>query len=143
MAFTSGYFILGVFPIILLVYWLLWHTYSAPLAFSWLSLGSILLYGWWDSTHLSVLVASLFVNYALGFWLSRVPESKPRFKALFLAVGIAINIFILGYYKYLYFFVDIVNTVIQTSYVATGTDIPLGISLSLTFVQIAYLVDVL
>jgi alginate O-acetyltransferase complex protein AlgI len=70
-----------------------------------------------------------------------VPESKPRFKALFLAVGIAINIFTLGYYKYFYFFVDIVNTVLQTSYVATAADIPLGVSF-LTFVQIAYLVDV-
>lgn len=141
MSFTSGYFILGFYPIILLVYWLLRHTHSAPLAFSWLSLCSILLYGWWDSTHLPLLVASLFVNYALGFWLSRVPECKPRFKALFLAVGIAINIFTLGYYKYFYFFVDIVNTVLQTSYVATAADIPLGISF-LTFVQIAYLVDV-
>lgn len=141
MSFTSGYFILVFFPIILLVYWLLWQRYSAPLAFSWLSLCSILLYGWWDSTHLPVLVASLFVNYALGFWLSRVPESKPRYKALSLALGIAVNIFTLGYYKYLYFFVDIVNTVFQTSYVATTTDIPLGISF-LTFVQIAYLVDV-
>lgn len=141
MSFTSSIFILGFYPIILLVYWLLGSRYSASLAFSWLSLCSILLYGWWDSTHLPVLVASLFVNYALGFWLSRVPGSKPRLKALSLAAGIAVNIFALGYYKYLYFFVDIVNTVLQTSYVATATDIPLGISF-LTFVQIAYLIDV-
>ena len=101
MSFTSSTFILGFYPIILLVYWLLRHRYSASLAFSWLSLCSILLYGWWNSTHLPVLVASLVANYALGFWLSRVPGSKPRLKALSLAAGIAVNIFALGYYKYL------------------------------------------
>ncbi|MDZ4853350.1 MAG: MBOAT family protein [Nitrospirota bacterium] len=141
MSFTSSDFFLGFYPITLLGYWFLRHRYSAPLAFSWLSLCSILLYGWWDSTHLPVLAASLCVNYALGAWLSRVPGSKPRLKSLSLAAGIAVNVFALGYYKYFWFFVDSVNTVLQTSYAATSTDIPLGISF-LTFVQIAYLVDV-
>lgn len=57
--------------------------------------GSYLLYATWAHWFVLVLLASTLMNYLLGKWLQRQPSR------LALAVGILLNLALLGTYKYL------------------------------------------
>ncbi|MGB3493142.1 MAG: MBOAT family protein [Elainellaceae cyanobacterium] len=71
-------------------------------------------------------------------------EKKPGFSRgslFFLVGGIAVNLVILGYYKYANFFVDNLNAIADFDLQLKTIVLPLAISF-FTFQQIAYLVDV-
>ena len=141
MYFTSNYFLLAIYPFTLVVFWLLQRFTSGPLALSWLALSSFLIYAWWDSSSVPLLIISVVTNYCLGEWIHRVQETAHRHRTLILSLGIAFNLLALAYYKYATFLASITMSSLSISYEMTAESIPLGISF-LTFVQIAYLVDV-
>ena len=59
---------------------------------------------------------------------------------LLLIFGIAVDVLVLGYFKYTDFLIDTANTVLQTDFLLQHILLPLGISF-FTFQKIAYLVD--
>lgn len=141
MLFASGYFLLVIYPLILIVFLMLQKTSLGSLSLGWLALSSILLYAWWDPVSLPLLLASMMGNYALGNQIIRVPEPAQQRKTIFLMLGITLNLLALAYYKYLAFLANIAHPLLGFSHETPATPIPLGISF-LTFLQIAYLVDV-
>jgi D-alanyl-lipoteichoic acid acyltransferase DltB (MBOAT superfamily) len=80
----------------------------------------------------------MLFNYSVGMALSTGKAQKLR--KLFLISGIAINLGLLGYFKYFNFFVDQMNWLLVTDYHVEKILLPLAISF-FTFQQIAYLVD--
>ena len=103
-----------------------------------MSLVSLVFYGWWNPTYVLLILISLIFNYAWGALVSG--SLTTQWRRLLLAMGIGVNLAVLGYYKYSNFFVDIVNTVGNNRIALEPIILPLGISF-LTFLQIAYLVD--
>tara|TARA_R110002049_G_scaffold285698_2_gene466851 strand:+ start:72445 stop:73989 length:1545 start_codon:yes stop_codon:yes gene_type:complete len=98
---------------------------------TWLLLASAIFYTWWKPADLFVLASSVVVNFRLGQMISR-----DRSRSL-LAIGIALNLGLLGYFKYTGF---LLGTLGLADHDFAQIALPLGISF-FTFQQIAYLVD--
>jgi len=135
MEFSSYTFVLFFLPATLLGAAVLMRVGTQNARMLFLAAASILFYAWWDWRFVSVLALSLIVNYLVGLSLARQAR-KPV-----LAAGISFNLLLLGYFKYVDFFIANVNAAFGGDIAALSIILPLGISF-FTFQQIAYLVDV-
>lgn len=139
MLFNSYFFIFLFFPCVLGVFIFLNGLSSNKFAKVWLVGSSIFFYGWWNANYVPLILFSIVMNYTLGLWLSKIKNISYQ-KKIILASGIIINLGLLGYYKYLGFFMSIGNGIIGTSVSINQIILPLAISF-FTFQQITYLVD--
>jgi alginate O-acetyltransferase complex protein AlgI len=108
---------------------------------AFLLLASVVFYSAWNPRYLILLAASVSFNYAL----SKVLIKRGASRSLILGVGVTCNLLLLGFFKYLNFFVQTVTAVTghelpSLSAFSSSILLPLGISF-FTFQQIAYLVD--
>ena len=67
-------------------------------------------YAWWNPIYLILIIFSILVNYTIGNLL-KSSDINQLFslsikKKLILIVGISINLFLLGYFKYANFFIE-------------------------------------
>jgi alginate O-acetyltransferase complex protein AlgI len=140
MLFNSYVFIFAFFPIVFFGFYTI-GKHSHALASLWLAAASLFFYGWWDVRYVSLLLVSIVFNYAVGYLiarsLARTQANQPR---MLLVVAIAVNLILLGYFKYAHFFVDNLNYLTGTTLSLGQVILPLGISF-FTFTQIAFLVD--
>lgn len=95
---------------------------------------SLVFYGWHNPTMTALLLVGMAVNYALGLVLL---AGRSR---LLLGLGIAVNLAVLAWFKYLGFFAEIAADLTGTSWSVARVALPLAISF-FTFQQIAWLVD--
>ena len=101
MLFNSHAFAL-FFAVLLPAYWLLSRW---PRAQNVLLLGAAYyFYSRWDPRFLSLLILSTVMDYACGLWVARV-EDPGRRKAV-VALSMALNLGMLGFFKYYNFFAD-------------------------------------
>ena len=88
-----------------------------------------------------LLVFSTMLGYFLGIGMDKRREEKGKRKAL-MVTGVTVNLLILGFFKYAYFFTDLFNSTFGTSFsIAIQIILPVGISF-FTFQNISYIVDV-
>ena len=138
MIFNSLQFAL-FFGVVLAVYWFLPHR-----AQNWFLLGaSYLFYGYWDYRLLGLLA---FVTAAAFVTAQRIEAaSSPQLRKRWLLVAVAVNLVVLGFFKYFGFFVDSAHRVTDLA----GLDLPshvldivlpIGISFY-TFHAISYAMD--
>jgi alginate O-acetyltransferase complex protein AlgI len=140
MLFNSYGYIFAYLPATLLVYFLLGKQ-STKLASIWLTAASLFFYAWWNPKYIILLVLSIIFNYVIGMQLSRSYESSLRSRmSRVLVVGVSVNLLLLGYYKYMNFFIANVSEVLGTNFNMEEIILPIGISF-FTFTQIAFLVD--
>jgi len=137
--FHSYGFIFLFLPLTLLGFFLLGRLGLFRWALAWLVLASLIFYGWWDADYLVLLLASIVVNYHLGRALASRQAGNIAAKGL-LAMGIAVNLALLAYFKYAVFIVGNINQLAGSDYQVPEIVLPLAISF-FTFQQIAYLVD--
>lgn len=155
LIFTSFYFwaffalVLGVYSFIHKKFVIRsFFLFAASLFFYWKTSGFFFL----------ILIFSTIVDYVIGLVMH---NSKQRWAKLFLlVVSVVVNLAVLSYFKYAYFFTDTFNQVFETDYgvmnhfawmfnTATDTNyftvskilLPVGISF-FTFQTISYTVDV-
>ncbi|MDF5714784.1 MAG: MBOAT family protein [Rhizonema sp. NSF051] len=94
-----------------------------------------------------LLLLSIAVNWLIGEVLVRLRAKQPDAQSMTSAIravlflGIAFNLGLIGYFKYINFFIDTVNSLGATLGKINGLVLPLGISFY-TFEQISYLVGV-
>jgi alginate O-acetyltransferase complex protein AlgI len=139
MLFNSHEFILLFLPITLLLFFGLSRLGQYKLAKIWLVLTSLFFYGWWNPVYLALIIFSKLANYGIGIVLEQKVTIENQRK-LVLFGGVALNLVLLGYFKYANFFVDTTNSLIGTQLFLNKIVLPLGISF-FTFQQVAYLVD--
>lgn len=137
MLFNSYVFIIGFLPMTLFLYY-----FSAkkcgPACAKWvLILASLFFYSWWDVGNLPILLGSIAVNYLTA---ERILAEEGGKRKIWLAVGVAFNLALLGYFKYAGFTVDNLNGLLGMQLPVPEIALPLGISF-FTFTQTAYLVD--
>lgn len=145
MLFNSYNFLFVFLPIVLIGFQLL-RGFRFRFAVSWLVLMSLVYYGWWnpDPTqpwspkYVLIIVSSCLANYLFGRFLAGHRHKKTG-KAM-LTAGVAANLALLGYYKYLGFFAGLAQDLTGGPFSISAVALPLGISF-FTFQQIAYLVD--
>jgi D-alanyl-lipoteichoic acid acyltransferase DltB (MBOAT superfamily) len=141
MLFNSYAFLFVFFPIAIAVYFLCKRS-GSRLEHVALLILSLFFYGWWDLRFLPLLVTSITINYLIGTIIaSHVDHGRQRAAGQLMAVAVALNLIVLGIFKYSYFAVSNFNTVFGTDFVVSSIILPLGISF-FTFEQISFLVDV-
>jgi alginate O-acetyltransferase complex protein AlgI len=139
LLFNSYAFIFGFLPITLILFFLIGKR-SQYLAAAWLTLASLAFYGWWNPNYLLLLLLSIGFNFQVG---KRIALMKARSaggtKAIFI-LGVAANLLLLGYYKYLGFLIGNLNHFVEHPLPIPEIVLPLGISF-FTFTQLAFLAD--
>lgn len=135
MLFHSLEFIFLFFPIVLIGYFVLNARKNTSYGLLWLSLSSLFFYGWWNPTYVWLILFSMAVNFCIGKHL----VARCR-KAWCVGIGVAFNLLLLGYFKYMDFFIENYNFVFRTEHALWHLVLPLGISF-FSFTQIAYLVE--
>jgi D-alanyl-lipoteichoic acid acyltransferase DltB (MBOAT superfamily) len=139
MLFNSYEFLLFFLPIALAGWFLCGRWAGHRCAQVWLVAASLFYYGWWNPWYLILIVSLTVFNYNWGRLLAR-RAAAGRSRGLALALGLVVNLGVLGYYKYANFFLDNLHSLLGTDWVLGKIILPLGISF-FTFQKIGYLVD--
>ena len=115
----------------------------------YLFLVSLFFYYKTSGLYVGLLIFATIVGYFLGMRFAHLANREAttgsstakRRRALMIA-GVVVNLGVLCYFKYAYFFTDIFNTIASTHYsIANAIFLPVGISF-FTFQNISYIVDV-
>ncbi|MGR9106082.1 MAG: MBOAT family O-acyltransferase [Gammaproteobacteria bacterium] len=138
MLFNSYGFLFVFLPLTLIGFFAIGKRGHHRVAIAWLVGTSLFFYAWWNPAYLGLLLGSIILNYALGVALGSETHEPARKTTLIF--GLAVNLGLLGYYKYANFFVDNVNMLLGDLFDLETIILPLAISF-ITFQQIAYLVD--
>ena len=139
MLFNSYPFLLVFLPVTVFGFFALARA-STRLAAGWLTLASLVFYGWWNPAYVALLAASIAFNYAMGIRIARARGARQASARKILALAVTFDLLVLGYYKYANFFVDNLSLVADLHPDFARIVLPLGISFY-TFTQIAFLVD--
>lgn len=95
---------------------------------------SLLFYAWSNPFYVVLLILSILWNYFTAFELEAQDDEKT--KKILLIVSVVVNLFILGFYKYTGFLMDILH--IQSN---LKIALPVGLSF-FTFSELSYIFDV-
>ena len=95
---------------------------------------SLLFYAWSNPIYVVLLILSILWNYFTAFELEAQDDKKT--KRILLIVSVVVNLFILGFYKYTGFLMDILH--IQSN---LKIALPVGLSF-FTFSELSYIFDV-
>ncbi len=142
MAFHSIDFAIFL-PTVFVLYWFVFGGHPKRQNM-FVVLASYVFYGWWDPRFLILIFLSTVVDFAVGQRLGETDDG-PKRKNL-LAVSLAVNLGLLGFFKYFNFFVD--NFVTAFSFLGKDFQggtlhiiLPVGISFY-TFQTMSYTLDV-
>jgi alginate O-acetyltransferase complex protein AlgI len=141
MLFNSPIFIFVFLPATVVLYLIL-RQFAGPRAVLGLLIAaSLLFYGWWNPLYLPLLGGIAVFNFVIARGITAERRvGRTALVRLLLIFGIAVDLMVLGYFKYTDFLIDTANTMLQTDFLLQHILLPLGISF-FTFQKIAYLVD--
>ncbi|MFO1011235.1 MAG: MBOAT family O-acyltransferase [Planctomycetota bacterium] len=140
MIFTEGRF----FVLLLVGFLVHWSLRGSNARKLWLLACSCAFYGAWDVRFLALMFATLTMDFVIGAMLGR--ERVPGGRKLWLALSLAGNLGILGFFKYFNFFVDSAATFsawlgFHASPRTLDIVLPVGVSFY-TFQSMSYTFDV-
>ena len=136
MLFSSLNFLFIFLPLVLFLYYLADKKYKNII----LLVASLLFYAYLGINYLYILLISILINYVGAFIISR-NKKRINYSKIALVIIILTNVALLGYYKYMNFFVDNLNSIFSSSITIGKIIMPIGISFY-TFKGISYVVDV-
>jgi D-alanyl-lipoteichoic acid acyltransferase DltB (MBOAT superfamily) len=139
MLFNSYVYIFIFLPVTLAGFFLIAGRVHRRVAVVWLVGASLFYYSWWNPVYVGLIVGSMLFNYAVGLQLESRSKAI-KFRKGLLIFGIAVNLGLIGYFKYANFFIDNINVALETNFHLNKIILPLAISF-FTFQQIAYLMD--
>ena len=128
MLFNSPEFVLGFLPLSLAGFFLAGRLGGTRWALTWLIAASLFFYGWWNPKFVLLLAGSIVINYAFA---QRICQAASRG---WLFAGIAVNLIVLGWFKYANFFIQ---DVLRLDTPELQIFLPLAISF-FTFQQIMF-----
>jgi alginate O-acetyltransferase complex protein AlgI len=139
--FNSYVFIFCFLPLVLAGWWALRRP-TARLAF--LALASYVFYAWWSWHYLPLLAATTAIDYLAGHAIARSGDERRR--RAYLVAALSLNLALLGYFKYVGFFLDSANgigSLLGAGHPFPGLRVllPIGISFY-TFNSMSYTIDV-
>ncbi|NCB08666.1 MAG: MBOAT family protein [Bacteroidia bacterium] len=153
----TRFFFWAFFAVVLAVYSLVYKSRNRSLRAGFLFLASLFFYYKSSGFFFFILLFSTVTDFYIGKWIYQ--SKKEITRKLLIVASVVINLTLLAYFKYAYFFIDSVNEMLGTDYQvvnhlakwaneATGTHfsvnqilLPVGISF-FTFQTISYSVDV-
>ena len=152
MLFNSFVFLFAFLPVTYTVFWCL---RTASQRYVWLAVTGYVFYSYWNPWFCLLMAFSTLVSFAAGLGLAHYETRRAR--ALCLVVPIAVDLALLGFFKYASFLVTSAQALLDTLGVGlrlpTGIQLPGGHGLDLneivlpvgisfyTFHTISYIVD--
>jgi alginate O-acetyltransferase complex protein AlgI len=130
-------------PVVFLLYWSL-GGYNLRIQNLLIVGASAVFYGWWDWRFLFLILFSAVVDYSVGIGLAN--QDNPSRRKFLLWASIAVNLSLLGFFKYFNFFLE----TFVGAFSFFGAEIrlstlhiilPVGISFY-TFQSLSYIIDV-
>lgn len=100
---------------------------------------SLIFYGWGEPVYLILMLASIALGYISGLLIEKLRRGRKA--KICLIISAAINLAILGYFKYADFFIENINAVTGAGIPLLRIALPIGISFY-TFQIISYIADV-
>src|SRR6476660_4157661 len=141
MLFNSPIFLLVFLPATVLAYLLVRQLLGPRAVLALLLAASIVFYGWWNPAYVPLLLGIAAFNFIVARIITaQRRQGRTDRVSWLLAAGVAVDVAMLGYFKYTDFLISTANTVLQTNFALQYVLLPLGISF-FTFQKIAYLVD--
>jgi D-alanyl-lipoteichoic acid acyltransferase DltB (MBOAT superfamily) len=144
MLFNSYQFAFGFLPITLAIFWMLSARDCRRTCAAFLILASLCFYAWWNWRYLFLFGFSIVFNF--GWSLLLVPtegahdETRERRRRLLLGFAIAVDLGLLGYFKYRNFLADSTGALLGTNWHLPPLVLPLAISF-FSFEQITFLMS--
>ena len=139
MLFSSLDFLFLFLPLTLLCYFLVpLRARNAVLL-----LFSLIFYGWGERIYIWLMVFTIAIDYAAGLLVSHAKrKERPRAAKAWLIAAIAVNLALLGFFKYADFVLDNLRLIPALSDLPRlGLALPIGISFY-TFQALSYVIDV-
>jgi len=132
------------FFVFIALFFILYFQTKGRVRLFFLLLSSYFFYGWWDWRFLGVLWGSTAFNYLITKKLADTVEEK--YRSRWLAVSMAGNLGLLGYFKYCDFFISGAIQLLHlcgfsASINTLGVILPIGISFY-TFMSLSYTFDI-
>jgi len=131
------------FPLVFIVHWLL-PGKSLRLQNVWILFSSYLFYSFWDYRFLALILLSTLCDYLIANKLR--DSSEESIRKLLLFSSLAVNLGLLGFFKYFNFFVESFSssfTLLGLSLEAERLEIVLPVGISFyTFQTLSYTIDV-
>lgn len=138
MQFNSWPFIFVFFPVTSALFFLVPSSFRIGRKLVLIA-ASLVFYGYWKIEYVPLLIGSILINYAIAEGIIRPP--KPLTSRQLLIFGIALNLLVLGYFKYTNFGLGIAGALLHQDLGQIQVLLPLAISF-FTFTQLSYLIDV-
>ena len=139
MLFSSLEFLFLFLPVTLLCYFLVpLRARNAVLL-----LFSLIFYGWGERVYIWLMVLTILADYLAGILVARAKrKERPRAAKGWLIAAIAVNLALLGFFKYADFLLDNLRLIPALSDLPRlGLALPIGISFY-TFQALSYVIDV-
>jgi alginate O-acetyltransferase complex protein AlgI len=144
MVFSSIPFLFAFLPLVLLGYFILRGTEARNY---WLLAASLVFYTWGGGFFVLILLASIILNYGFGLLAAKARSQGRKHKLHLCVLGsVAVNIGLLGYYKYINFAIHELNRAAASfgfmqPIAWESVILPIGISF-FTFQSMSYVFDI-
>lgn len=133
MVFSSLTFLYAYLPIVLIVYFIVPSRQRNITLF----IVSLLFYGWGEPLYVLIMLFSILLNW----WAGRLIRQDPRHAKRLLILSIAINLLLLGFFKYWDFFAENLRHIGLSFLPLLHLNLPIGISFY-TFQAMSYPIDI-
>ena len=140
MLFNSYTFIFYFLPITFGCYYLFNHFKRYRLANLFLTIMSIIFYGYNNISYVWIILSSILLNYTIHVLLLSDSPLRRKYKKSIVLLGILANLGILFYFKYFNFTLEILSGITGRDITFSKIALPLGISF-FTFQQVGFIVD--
>ena len=122
MIFSSITFLYYFLPCVLLLYWLVPKKgKNIILLFS-----SMFFYAWGEPKYVILMAVSILISYVFGILIEKTRENE--MSKWFCLCSVMISLLLLGYFKYVDFFIDNVNGITGANIPLQNVVLPIGIS---------------
>lgn len=135
MVFSSLTFLFVFLPIVFILYSII---PSLKIKNVLLVVASLLFYAYGEPVYVLLMIASTFLNYIFGLFVSRGDE---KFRKIALVISVLLNLGIIGFFKYIDMFIGALNRLPAIELPLVHVALPIGISF-FTFQAMSYVIDV-
>ncbi len=135
MVFSESVFMFMFLPVTLLIY------YAVPFRFknAVLFFSGLLFYSWGEPLYVLIMILSTLIDYFAGRTMSRFDDNQ-KIRKTALIISVAMNLTLLGVFKYSGFFIESLNSAFGLSLYNPRLPLPIGISF-FTFQSMSYTID--
>ena len=139
MLFSSSIFLFAFLPAVLLGYYIIFRGMRRAQNLLLLA-ASLLFYAWGEPVYIVLMLFSSVVDYSHGLLMEKF-DGRPGVRRALLISSVAINLSLLGFFKYAGLVVSTLNAALSLSIPVPSVALPVGISFY-TFQTMSYSIDV-